>query len=145
MRQYLEEHRYAVAIVNDHLEEKGLATYKLDKPGGTVERSSERIRKQSQNKVDHFELYSSIVHAHVDGSGGANLELEIQIYEEQIEALKDENEAWTTTYNIMLQDKVRLEKQNDKLSETIAGHDREMEKLRQKFLAEIQDRDQQIA
>lgn len=66
-------------ILNDHLEDKGLAFYKLGKKQAG---STEMIRKQSSNKVEHFELYSSIVHAHVDGSGQANLEMDIHIYEE---------------------------------------------------------------
>lgn len=141
LRQFLEEHRYAVMIVNDHLEEKGLASYKLERRA----MNPEVMEKQRENKLDHFELYSSMVHANVDGSGISNLEMDIQIYEEQIEALKEENEAWDAAAKVMLDDKVRLEKHNEKLSERLAGHDREMEKLRQELLAEIQDRERQIA
>ena len=77
------ENGYAVGILNEHLEEKGLAMYKISwkSPG-----SSEAIRKHSKNKIEHFELYSSIVHADVDGSRVENLKLDVQIYEEQIEA-----------------------------------------------------------
>lgn len=81
--------------MNDHLEESGLPPYKLTKkaPG-----SSEVIRKQSKIKMDHFELYSSIVHGHQDGSKVASMQMDIQIYEEQIEALKEENQTWNSTY-----------------------------------------------
>ena len=83
LRQFYYDHGNALCIVNEHLEEKGLSknkTYKRS-PG-----SSEEIRKQSENAVEHFELYSSMVHADVDGSKVQNLELDVQIYEEQIEA-----------------------------------------------------------
>ena len=91
-----------MGIVNDHLEEVGMSQYKIDKksPG-----SSETIRKQSQHKIEHFELYSSIVHANIDGSKVENLKLDVQIYEEQIEAQQDELQAWNDTYKIMLDDK----------------------------------------
>ena len=123
-----------MGILNEHLEEKGLAQHKLDKklPG-----SSEAIRKHSQNKIEHFELYSSIVHGNVDGSKVEKLELDVEIYEEQIESQQEELEAWNKTYEIMLEDKVRLERIIAKLHEDIANHDQKVKESRMELLAEI--------
>ena len=71
--------------------------------------SSEIIRKSSHNDEEHFELYSSIVYGHVDGSKCGNLEMDIQIYEEKFQEMEDEIEGWRLTGDIMLKDKERLE------------------------------------
>ena len=48
--------------------------------------------------MEHFELYSTIIFADPEGSKIKTMKMDIQIYEEQIETMRAEIEAWGETY-----------------------------------------------
>jgi len=69
---------YAIEIVNDHLKEMGIPTFVHDDYYDPKTQSLVKAVKRS-----YFDLYSSIVFAHADGSNKTSLHKEVKVMQEK--------------------------------------------------------------